>query len=101
MALATPNQLYRLNKLGRLEVVPGSTPMTHVDADKAIRRAEGHHVLLVIPGREDQDVRQCEGCGEILTNTEDASTRYGEPCAGVLVGGGVVSDGSQEATPSS
>lgn len=39
MALATPNQLWRLNKLGRLVVVPGSTPMTHVDADLAIKAA--------------------------------------------------------------
>jgi hypothetical protein len=41
MALATPNQLYRLNKLGWLVVMPDSQSMTHVDADVAIKKAMG------------------------------------------------------------
>ena len=41
MALATPNQLYRLNKLGRLVVQPHAVPMTHVDADREIKKAMG------------------------------------------------------------
>lgn len=38
MAAATPNQLYRLNKLGMLVVVDeGGKPLTHVEADELIR----------------------------------------------------------------
>ena len=76
MALATPNQLYRLNKLGRLEIAPDSTPMTHVDADRAIKVAEG---------------TWCESCDG---GCEDGCRALGFGSDGLLDG---VSDGSQAA----
>ena len=71
MALATPNQLYRLNKLGRLVVAPNPAPMTHVDADLAIKQAEG--TLEAWEAWVEQNERSMSGLSDALDALTDGT----------------------------